>query len=47
MALVDHLTLITQNVDDLHERAGHTDVIHLHGDILPRLVKMLRQESAL
>ncbi|MDO5646804.1 NAD-dependent deacylase [Paracoccus sp. (in: a-proteobacteria)] len=25
------LTLITQNVDDLHERAGSTDVIHMHG----------------
>lgn len=27
------LTLITQNVDDLHERAGSRDVIHLHGDL--------------
>lgn len=26
-------TLITQNVDGLHRRAGHTDVIELHGDI--------------
>lgn len=25
--------LITQNVDDLHERAGSPDVIHLHGNI--------------
>lgn len=25
--------LITQNVDDLHERAGSADVIHLHGSI--------------
>lgn len=25
------LTLITQNVDDLHERAGSPDVIHMHG----------------
>lgn len=25
------LTLITQNVDDLHERAGNRSVIHLHG----------------
>ncbi len=29
----DDFTLITQNVDDLHERAGSTDVIHLHGNI--------------
>jgi NAD-dependent deacetylase len=28
------LTLITQNVDDLHQRAGSVDVIRLHGDIL-------------
>lgn len=27
------LCLITQNVDDLHERAGSTGVIHLHGNI--------------
>jgi NAD-dependent deacetylase len=26
-------TLITQNVDDLHERAGSQDIIHLHGNI--------------
>ena len=25
------LTLVTQNVDDLHERAGSLDVIHMHG----------------
>jgi NAD-dependent deacetylase len=28
------LTVITQNVDDLHQRAGNTDAIRLHGDIL-------------
>jgi NAD-dependent deacetylase len=27
------LTIITQNVDDLHEQAGSRDVIHLHGNI--------------
>lgn len=27
------VTLITQNVDDLHERAGSTQVLHLHGSI--------------
>lgn len=26
-------TLVTQNVDDLHERAGSRDVIHLHGEL--------------
>jgi NAD-dependent deacetylase len=30
---VPHFTLITQNVDDLHERAGNCHVIHLHGNI--------------
>ena len=28
------VSIITQNVDDLHERAGSTDVIHLHGELL-------------
>lgn len=26
--------IITQNVDDLHERAGSTAVVHLHGELL-------------
>jgi NAD-dependent deacetylase len=26
--------VITQNIDDLHERAGSTRVLHLHGEIL-------------
>jgi NAD-dependent deacetylase len=28
------VTIITQNVDDLHERSGSTNVIHLHGELL-------------
>jgi NAD-dependent deacetylase len=28
-----NVTVITQNIDDLHERAGSTNVIHLHGNI--------------
>lgn len=39
------VTIITQNIDNLHERAGSTKVIHLHGEITksqstrnPRLV---------
>ncbi len=28
------ITIITQNVDDLHERAGSKRVIHLHGELL-------------
>jgi len=27
------LSVITQNVDDLHERAGSTNVLHLHGEL--------------
>jgi NAD-dependent deacetylase len=27
------VTIITQNVDDLHERGGSTKVIHLHGKL--------------
>lgn len=27
------VSIITQNIDDLHERAGSTDVIHLHGEL--------------
>lgn len=27
------VTIITQNVDDLHERAGSTNVLHLHGEL--------------
>src|SRR5579871_4096148 len=32
-SLVPELTLVTQNVDDLHERSGSQHVIHLHGRI--------------
>ena len=27
------VAIITQNIDDLHERAGSTNVLHLHGEI--------------
>jgi len=27
------VTIITQNIDNLHERAGSTNVLHLHGEI--------------
>lgn len=34
-ALEEHydVTIVTQNVDNLHERAGSTRVIHLHGEL--------------
>src|ERR1043165_3277645 len=28
------VTIITQNVDDLHERGGSTKIVHLHGELL-------------
>lgn len=32
--MFDSFTLITQNVDNLHQRAGSRDVIELHGNIM-------------
>lgn len=29
-----NVTVVTQNVDDLHERAGSSKVIHLHGELM-------------
>lgn len=29
-----NVTVVTQNVDDLHERAGTEKIIHLHGELL-------------
>lgn len=29
-----NMTIITQNVDDLHERAGSENLIHMHGELL-------------
>jgi NAD-dependent deacetylase len=31
--LVPRFTLVTQNVDNLHQRAGNTDVIEFHGNL--------------
>jgi len=28
------LMLVTQNIDDLHERGGSSDVVHMHGELL-------------
>jgi len=33
-ACVERFTLVTQNIDGLHQRAGSRDVIELHGNIL-------------
>ncbi|MEO6730563.1 MAG: Sir2 family NAD-dependent protein deacetylase [Ferruginibacter sp.] len=37
------VTIITQNIDDLHERAGSTKVVHLHGQIF--LMRSIKDES--
>lgn len=35
--------IVTQNIDDLHERAGSTNLIHMHGELLKiRCVKCAR-----
>jgi len=33
----DAVTIITQNIDDLHERGGSRNVIHMHGELLSAL----------
>ena len=32
-----YLTIVTQNVDDLHERGGAQNIIHMHGELLSHL----------
>ena len=32
--LGDNLLLVTQNIDNLHERAGSKNIIHMHGELL-------------
>jgi NAD-dependent deacetylase len=39
------VTVITQNVDDLHERAGSTKVIHLHGELLKACSSRDKEQS--
>ena len=49
------VSIITQNVDDLHERAGSTNVLHLHGELFkvtsslnpndPRQIRTLRDDE--
>lgn len=51
-----HVTVVTQNVDNLHEQAGSTQVIHLHGELDkvcssrnpndPRYVKKLSRDES-
>ena len=57
LALVDlegayDVRIVTQNVDDLHERAGSSNVLHLHGEVMlarstrdPKLVRHLGERD--
>src|SRR4029453_6939527 len=36
------LLLVTQNIDDLHERGGSTNVVHMHGELLSALCRGCR-----
>lgn len=40
------VTIITQNVDDLHERAGSTDIIHVHGELTKVTSSISRTDPA-
>ena len=42
---IPRFTLITQNVDDLHERAGSRNVLHLHGSIFIQRCLQCSRES--
>jgi NAD-dependent deacetylase len=44
-ARTPNFTLITQNVDDLHERAGSRNVLHVHGSIWAVRCLDCRRES--
>jgi NAD-dependent deacetylase len=37
--LADDLLVVTQNIDDLHERAGSTRVVHMHGELRSALCR--------
>ena len=37
------LTLVTQNIDDLHERAGSQRVLHMHGELLKARCRSVRR----
>lgn len=40
---IGSVTIVTQNIDDLHERAGSKNVLHMHGELLKlRCVKTER-----
>jgi NAD-dependent deacetylase len=42
----DEVYLVTQNVDDLHERAGSRRVVHMHGELMKALCSLCGASSA-
>jgi NAD-dependent deacetylase len=40
-----NVTIVTQNIDDLHERAGSKRVIHLHGEIVKKCSEYSKAET--
>lgn len=44
-AWAGEVLLVTQNIDDLHERAGSRLLIHMHGEILKALCTFCRGDS--
>ncbi|MBF6603079.1 MAG: NAD-dependent deacylase [Sphingorhabdus sp.] len=42
-----NLLLVTQNVDDLHDRAGSSRLVHMHGDLLNGLCLSCGQRSVI
>src|SRR5699024_2813528 len=38
------VTVVTQNIDDLHERAGSSNVMHLHGEIFKMCSSASKEE---
>lgn len=41
----DDLLVVTQNIDDLHERSGSERVLHMHGELLSALCRGCRGRS--
>lgn len=39
------VTIVTQNIDDLHERAGSTKVVKIHGDIFTAKLKRYKSPT--
>lgn len=44
-ALGGGLTIVTQNIDDLHERAGSRNVLHMHGELRSALCRACERRT--